>query len=170
MTLNKFSKIVLLAFAFSGSLNVFALDSDRKQAIQIEADQASLDQKNQVTVFSGNVIIKQGTLNIRAQNVRVAKDKSGNQQMSASGSPVYFSQELENKGKVEGQGNKVEYSSATHIVKLVGNAKVQRGGDVARGQSITYNTQTEVYSVVGGKTANGKSANRVSVVIQPSAR
>lgn len=167
---NKFIKIVLLTFAFSGSLNVFALDSDRKQPIQIEADQASLDQKNQITVFSGNVIIKQGTLNIRAQNVRVSQDKQGNQSVFASGNPVYFSQQLENKGKVEGQGNKIEYTSATHLLKLSGNAKVQRGGDLARGQSITYNTKTEVYSVSGGQKANGQSSGRVSVVIQPNTK
>ena len=170
MTLNKFSKTVLLSLAFSGCLNAFALDSDRKQPIQIEADQASLDQKNQVTTFSGNVIIKQGTLNFRAQNVRLSQDKNGNQSVTASGSPVYFSQQLENKGKVEGQGNKVEYSSATNVVKLLGNAKVQRGGDVARGQSITYNTKTEVYSVLGGKSANGKSSSRVSIIIQPNSK
>ena len=31
---------------------VFALESDRNKPIEIEADQGSLDQKNQVTTFS----------------------------------------------------------------------------------------------------------------------
>lgn len=152
----------------SGSLNAYALESDRNQPIAIEADQGSLDQKNQVTTFSGNVIIKQGSLNIRAANVRVSQDKSGNQTMNAEGNPVKFGQQLENKGYVEGQGTRVEYASATGLVKLSGNAKVQRGGDVAVGDVITYNMRTEVYTVLGGNVTGAKKGGRVSVIIQPT--
>jgi len=90
----------------------------------------------------------------------------------ASGSPVRFSQTLDdNKGTVNGQANNVTYSSAINLVTLTGNAKVQRGGDVAEGAVITYNTKTEVYTINGSSKSGAKSAaksGRVSVVIQPS--
>lgn len=168
MISNKKINAIFGMILLSGSLNAYALESDRNQPIAIEADQGSLDQKNQVTTFSGNVIIKQGSLNIRAANVRVSQDKSGNQTMHAEGSPVKFGQQLENKGYVEGQGNKVEYGSATGLVKLSGNAKVQRGGDVATGEVITYNMRTEVYTVLGGNVTGTKKGGRVSVIIQPT--
>lgn len=170
MTPNNHNRKRLLAavLLLSGSLNAHALESDRRQPISIEADQGSLDQKNQVTVFSGNVVIKQGSLNIRAAKVRVSQDTSGNQTMSAEGSPVKFGQQLENKGQVEGQGNRVEYASATGVVKLSGNAQVRRGGDIARGEVITYNMRSEVYTVLGGKAVGQKNGGRVSVIIQPS--
>lgn len=155
----------------SGSLNAHALESDRRQPISIEADAGSLDQKNQITVFNGNVIIKQGSLNIRANAVRVAQDKQGNQQIDAEGAPVYFGQQLEDKGYVEGTGNQVNYESSTGLVRLTGNAMVKRGGDVARGAAITYNMRTEVYTVLGSKiagTASGTKNGRVSVIIQPN--
>jgi lipopolysaccharide transport periplasmic protein lptA len=164
----KFAAAMLL---ISGSLNSFALNSDRMQPIAIEADSASLDQKNQVTVFSGNVLVKQGSIHIRAANVRVTQDKSGNQTMTAQGSPVYFRQQLDgDKGLAEGWGNRVEYSSATHLVKLIGNAKVQRGGDLAQGEAISYNTQSEVYTVLGGNVTGNKHGRRVSIIIQPSTK
>ena len=88
------------------SAPAFALQSDSKQPIQIEADQGSLDQAKQVTHFSGNVIIKQGTLNLRAANVRVSRNDKGEQFMAADGSPVKFSQTLDdNQGVVNGQAN-----------------------------------------------------------------
>ena len=147
----KFAAAMLL---ISGSLNSFALNSDRMQPIAIEADSASLDQKNQVTVFSGNVLVKQGSIHIRAANVRVTQDKSGNQTMTAQGSPVYFRQQLDgDKGLAEGWGNRVEYSSATHLVKL-----------------ISYNTQSEVYTVLGGNVTGNKHGRRVSIIIQPSTK
>lgn len=149
-------------------IQTHALESDRKQPIAIEADQGSLDQKNKITIFSGNVMIKQGSLNIRAANVRVSQDNKGNQTMQAQGGPVKFGQQLENKGYIEGQGSKVEYTSANGIVKLSGNAQIKRGGDIARGEIISYNTRTEVYTVLGSKAAGTKSGRRVSVIIQPT--
>ena len=161
---NKFAAVLLGVVC----VQAHALESDRRQPIAIQADQGSLDQKNQITVFSGNVVIQQGSLHIHAENVRVAQDKSGNQIMQAQGNPVKFGQQLENKGQVEGQGKRVEYSSATGVVKLSGNAQVRRGGDIAKGETITYNMRTEVYTVLGGKAAGAKNGGRVSVIIQPN--
>ena len=144
------------------SLQAHALESDRKQPIEIEADQGELDQKNQSTTFSGNVVIKQGTLNIRAASVNVVRSADGQQTMKASGSPVRFGQTLDGgKGTVNGEANQVEYSSASNVVKL-------SGGDKAEGAVITYNTRTEVYTVSGSKAAGGKPGKRVNIVIQPS--
>ena len=85
MTRKIFNAAVLSVLAAAAP--AYALESDSKQPIQIEADQGSLDQANQVTTFSGNVIIKQGSLNIRAGSVKVSRNDKGEQFMSASGSP-----------------------------------------------------------------------------------
>jgi lipopolysaccharide transport periplasmic protein lptA len=104
--------------------------------------------------------------------VTVSRNDKSEQLMKATGSPVKFSQELDGgKGVVNGQANTVTYSSAASLVTLTGNAKVQRGGDVAEGAVITYNTKTEVYTINGSAKSGVKSAaksGRVSVVIQPS--
>lgn len=173
MTRKTFNTPIFVLAALCAAAPAFALESDSRQPIQIEADQGSLDQANQVTTFSGNVIIKQGSINIRAGSVKVSRNDKGQQFMTASGSPVKFSQTLDgNKGTVHGQANKVDYTSASSVVTLTGNAKVTRGGDVAQGSVITYNTKTEVYTILGSKASGGKASStksgRVSVVIQPS--
>ncbi|MDO4878699.1 MAG: lipopolysaccharide transport periplasmic protein LptA [Neisseria sp.] len=165
-TLNAHALILGLLLA----AQAHALESDRKQPIEIEADRGELDQKKQSTTFSGNVVIKQGTLNIRAANVNVVRSSDGQQAMKAVGSPVRFSQTLDGgKGTVNGEAQQVEYSSASNIVRLTGNAKVTRGGDLAEGAVITYNTRTEVYTVLGSRAADGKKGKRVNIVIQPTA-
>ena len=148
-------KLLAVCLLTGISTHAWALESDRNQPIAIEADQGSLDQGNQSTVFSGNVQIRQGSLYINAARVEVNRDNAGNQTMRASGRPVQFGQQLEKDGMVKGQANEVRYASAS------GNARVERGGDMARGHSIVYNTRTEVYTVSGG------DKGRVSVLIQP---
>lgn len=165
--IQKIGKAFVLT-ALSATSPAFALQSDSRQPIQIEADRGSLDQTKQSTTFSGNVVIRQGTLNISASRVNVTRGGKGGESVRAEGSPVRFSQTLDGgKGTVRGQANNIAYSSAGSTVVLTGNAKVQRGGDVVEGAVITYNTQTEVYTVSGGAKSAAKSG-RVSVVIQPA--
>ena len=70
------ARALLLAAALLLPVAASALTSDRNQPIQIEADQGSLDQGNRSTEFSGNVVIQQGTMYIRAAKVRVVKASS----------------------------------------------------------------------------------------------
>lgn len=161
----------LFAFALALiAMPALALQSDRHQPITIDADQATLDQKKQTTTFSGNVIIKQGSIHVQAANVQVSQDQNGKQTIHATGSPVRFGQQLDSGDRIEGQGNRVSYNSATNTVQLIGNAQVKRGGDLAKGELISYNTRTEVYTVSGGKAAGTGNARRVHIVIQPTGK
>lgn len=161
----KINLLCMTLFA-SAIAPAWALTSDKSQPIQIEADKGELDKNNQTTEFSGNVIIRQGSLFIQAGSVRVVKAASGAQTIRATGSPVKFGQDLDRQGNVRGQANLVEYQSATGVVRLTGNARLQRGGDTASGGVITYNTRTEVYTVNGGSRSNG-AGGRVRITIQP---
>ena len=162
------TKRVVTVLALLVSSNAWALQSDQSLPIEIQADNGMLDQGKQVTVFTGNVVVKQGSIDIRAARIEVQRTNEGNQLMTATGSPVTFKQQLdEGKGWVNGNAQKVTYQSASGLVTLLGNAKVQRGGDVVKGNHITYNTKTEIYTAAGSKAASG-SDRRVTVVLQPS--
>lgn len=154
-------KILAVFCLLAVSMHAWALESDRQQPIQIEADQGSLDKQNQTTVFTGNVKMRQGSMYMNAARITAHKDNAGNQTIIADGKPATFGQQLEKDGMVTGHGDNVHYESLSGIVTITGNAQVNRGGDMARGAVIVYNTNTEVYTV--------KSApkGRVHVIIQP---
>ena len=59
-------KLLVTICLLISSLHIWALESDRHQPIQIEADQGSLDKQNQTTVFSGNVKMRQGSMYMNA--------------------------------------------------------------------------------------------------------
>ena len=140
-------KLLVTICLLISSLPIWALESDRRQPIQIEADQGSLDKQNQTTVFSGNVKMRQGSMYMNAAKITAHKDSAGNQTIIAVGNPATFGQQLEKEGMVYGKGNNVHYESKSGIVTITGNAQVNRGGDMARGAVIVYNTNTEVYTV-----------------------
>lgn len=159
---------LLLALLLSAALPAaLAEKADSSKPIEVSADSASLDQKQGINVFEGNVVITQGTLNLRAQKTVATRDSSsGRQKLLASGSPVFFRQKLDGKNEyVEGRGNRVDYDSANNTVVLTGKAQVVRGKDVVNGEQITYNTVTEVYQVQGQSASN--SNGRVTIILQP---
>jgi lipopolysaccharide export system protein LptA len=160
-------KIISMGLLLASSLlstNAWAEKRDRDQPIGVVADEGSLDQTKQETIFTGNVEVTQGTLKMTAQRVQVNRFENGTQKMKATGSPVHFQQKLEGKNEwVRGRGNTVTYDSASGQVILATNARVERDGDVVTGDTITYNTHTEVYTA-----KRGASKGRVSVVLQPS--
>jgi lipopolysaccharide export system protein LptA len=158
--------LMLALLLCTTSTIALAEKADSSKPIEVNADSASLDQKQGVNVFEGNVVITQGTLNMRAQKTITTQDASGRQQLLATGSPVYFRQKLDGKNEyVDGHASRVDYDSANNTVVLTGKAQVKRGKDIVNGEQITYNTVTEIYQVKGQGGSN--TAGRVTIILQP---
>ena len=57
-------KILLAAIAVALASPVFALSTDRDQPIEVHADQFNGDEVKQTAVYSGNVSVDQGSMNL----------------------------------------------------------------------------------------------------------
>lgn len=57
----------------------WAKKSDRDEPLYATADQLTSDDKTRVSVFTGNVVITKGTIEIRADRFEVREDAQGNQ-------------------------------------------------------------------------------------------
>ena len=58
------------------STNALAEAADRDKPINLEADSVKVDDAKQISTYSGNVILTQGTLIIRADKLIVREDLS----------------------------------------------------------------------------------------------
>lgn len=150
--------------------------ADRNQPVNIEANKVTVDDRNKVHVFEGNVVLTQGTLTIRGDKVVVNQDAEGFQKgvaTTAGGGLARFRQKREGKPDfVEGEAERIEYDSKTEKAKLFVRAKVNSAGDEVRGQYIEYDGYTENYLVNNGSApaaagAPGAPGARVSATIQP---
>jgi lipopolysaccharide export system protein LptA len=154
----------------AGAAPVWAEKADRTKPLTVEADQQSrIDMAKRIVAFSGNVVITQGTMNIRAERVEVRETAGGYHQASATGRPVVFRQKRDGVDEViEGRAESLEYDSRAETVRLAGGAVVRRlrGADVLdeiSGELITYSGGLEVFEVSGGSSAG----SRVRAVLNP---
>lgn len=159
---------VVLALALAGLLPGLAQaeKADRSRPIQIEADSVSMDDLSKSSVYQGNVIFSQGTLNITADRVVVHQDDKGVSTGEATGQPVHFRQKMEGGDEfLEARAQRIDYDARTETMKLTGDAWISRGNDELRGGVIIYDIRTERYQAQGASVDGGEG--RVRAVIRP---
>lgn len=159
-----------LLFSYCISLNASAEAADRDKPIELEADSVIVDDAKKISTYSGNVILTQGTLIIRAAKLIVREDKNGFQHSTSTGKPTTFKQKREGKNEyITGSGRRIEYDGRMDKVQLFTKAWVKRGEDIIYGDYISYDANAEYAEVIGGKKSEsgGSSSGRVKAIIQP---
>ena len=162
---------ILVSFALLGfSSQVLAESADRDKPIDLEADSVKVDDAKQISTYSGNVILTQGTLVIHADKLIVREDKEGFQHSTSLGNPTTFKQKSEGKNEyMEGSAQRIEYDGRMDKVQLYTKAWVKRGEDIVHGDYIMYDANAEYAEVIGGAKSSegGTSSGRVRAIIQP---
>ncbi|HEY0267865.1 MAG TPA: lipopolysaccharide transport periplasmic protein LptA [Methyloradius sp.] len=145
--------------------------ADRQKPIDIEADTVTVNDAKKTSTYTGNVILTQGTLEIRGDKLIVREDKDGFQHSTSTGMPSTFKQKMEGKAEyMQGNGQRIEYDGRMDKVQLYTQASVKRGDDVIHGDYIMYDANAEYAEVLGGgsQVATPSAPNgRVRAVIQP---
>jgi len=151
--------------------------ADRTKPLTMEADRpCTVDLVRQVSVCSGNVVIAQGTLVIRADRIELRETTDGYRAATALGTPskpaVYRQRRDGGQEELEGSAERVEYDARTDTLRFIGNAQVKRlRGSVAaediQGSVIVWDNAAELFSVQGGAATPGNPSGRVRAVLSP---
>lgn len=165
--------MMLLVVLASHQQLALAEQSDRDQPIELEADTVTVNDAKKISVYSGNVILTQGTLQIKADKMIVREDLEGFQHSTSTGNPTTFKQKSTGKDEwMQGSAQRIEYNARLDKVQLYTGAWVKRGEDIVHGDYISYDANAEYAEVIGGTKANpaGTPNSRVKAVIQPKNR
>ena len=171
-------KHLLTLFAllfFSIGNTAVAERADRDKPIHLEADRATVEDvkrkdSTRVSVFTGNVILTQGTLRITADKVVLREDVNGFRYATATGSLVTFRQKRDGVEEyIEGWSKRVEYDNKTDKIELFRQARLKRGEDEVKGDYISYNMNSEFFQVIGSNDRGVEAGDdsRVRIIIQP---
>jgi lipopolysaccharide export system protein LptA len=175
----RFLAVSLLALALSGAalLPAHAERADRDKPMVIEADKpGTVDLLRQQVVFNGNVVIVQGTMQIRAERVELRELPDGFRAATAfgaAGRPASFRQKRDGLDEtLEGSAERIEYDGRASTLRLVGNGSVRRlrGSTVAdeiNGALIVWDNTAELFSVQGGASSAANPGGRVRAVLSP---
>lgn len=149
--------------------------ADRDKPIHLEADRATVEDYKRkgefrTSIFTGNVILTQGTLRIQADKIIMKEDSTGYRYATAYGNLASFREKRDGVDEyVEAWSKRVEYDDKTDKIELFGNARLKRGGDEVVGDYIAYDIKRDFFQVNGSaEQKNDKQPNsRVRAIIQP---
>jgi lipopolysaccharide export system protein LptA len=145
--------------------------TDREKPVNVEADRMLVDDAKKESVFEGNVVVTQGTLQLRGDRVIVRQDGEGFSYGIAYGKPATFRQKREGYDEyIDGYAERLEYDGRKDLLQMFAAAKLTKGNDEVQGDYISYNAKTEFFQVLGrGKAADSPAdpSARVRAVIQP---
>ncbi|NIP73863.1 MAG: lipopolysaccharide transport periplasmic protein LptA [Gammaproteobacteria bacterium] len=141
----------------------WALSSDRTQPMHIEADEVTIDDKKQVSIYKGDVVVTQGTLRITADKLTVYAHQGDVQRMVAVGRPATYRQRPDDKDQdVKAEALTMEYLADREVVILTDQAKLWQGPNTFASERIVYRLDRD--QVDAGRKAGGE---RVRITIQP---
>jgi lipopolysaccharide export system protein LptA len=164
---------------WAGATAAFAERADRTKPLTMESDRpCTVDLARQLSVCSGNVVIAQGTMVIRADRVELRETTDGYRTATALGTPgkpaAYRQRRDGGEEELEGSAERVEFDARNDTLRFVGNAQVRRmrGGSAAediQGSVIVWDNAAELFSVLGGAATPSNPGGRVRAVLSPRA-
>lgn len=162
MSVLTFSVAMLLISPLS-----FSLPEDSQKPILISSNSAIKDDKLGLTIYQGDVDIKQGSLNIKADKVTIYSVAEEVTKIVAEGKPASFKQQPEiNKGDVLAKANTIEYRVSQKKITLTTEASLDQDGSSISGDKINYDMQAARIEAAGNTKSNGEDG-RINVVIPP---
>lgn len=153
---------------------VMALASDRDQPIELEADTADIDDLKGISIYTGNVILTQGSMVITADKLTLHNDKDKELEKAvAEGNKKLATFKQRPEGKTQdfkARAVTMIYFLKKDKIHLLKKAHVQQDGDTFSSNKIIYDTKKETVIATSQKDSQGKpvaSGERVKVTIQP---
>ena len=136
--------------ALPASAATTPVNSDRDKPITFAGDAGDANLQARGGVLSGNVVITQGSLSIRADRIVFKQNPDNSLSATAYGNPVAIRQKREGFDEYyEGYAQRIEYDGSNNLVELFDRALLKRGQDEIRSNYVSYNTSTEVFKAEG---------------------
>ncbi|RUR42548.1 lipopolysaccharide transport periplasmic protein LptA [Vreelandella populi] len=153
-------------FALAVPLSAAAQNS--QAPVEVEADRLDLDQRAGTAVYSGNVDIRQGNMQLRGERVEIQRNEAGELSLvTATGERAYLRNQLENEETpMEGWGRRVIYHVAERRVELIDQAELTQGRDQFNGGRLEYFIDRGV--VQARSDVSGSEPQRIRMTLQPA--
>lgn len=163
--------IVPFSLLLSLSGNLMALATDRDQPITLEADTADIDDLKGISIYTGNVILTQGSMVIKAEKLTLYNDKNKDLEKAIAVDKkklARFKQRPEGKTQdFKAKATTLIYYIKKEKIHLLENAHVDQEDGSFSGHKIIYDTKNETVIATSKKDKQEKpiSGSRVKVTL-----
>ena len=142
-------------------LSAPALESDRRQPVDIRAGEVTIDEQKGFSEYTGNVVLTQGSLKVTGDRLRVYLQRDRLQRIEVEGRPATLVQTPAiDQPPVHATAGRMEYDVAARTIRLDREAEVRQGPNRFRGEHL-------LYDIAAARVKARAEEGRVHITIQP---
>ena len=142
---------------------VLSKTADNEQPIHVEADSLEVRENDNISIYTGDVKLTQGSLEIRSDRLTLYFDDNKILTlMKMAGSPATLKQLNDSDVVITGQAMTIEYRESESTLLLFDKAKLTQGEDLIESNKIHFNIVSNNIEAGGAEPEN-----RVRMLIQP---
>jgi len=140
-------------------------DPDAQKPIEITADQLEFSKKSGKSIYTGHVIVTQGSMKLTGDKVIMLHPQQKIQKVEVYGRPAYFKKYLPTEKKWnQGHAQTIIYWATSKKIRLIGQAFFQQGNsNQISGPELIYDMNQQTLQA----HATEQEKSRIHVTIQP---
>ena len=165
--------LLLASLLAAAPAHLAALSTDQDQRIEIEADAGELDDAKNINIYTGRVIVVQGSIRITGDRMTVHyTDDNQVDTLVMEGRPATYRQLPDNSATYdEAQALRMEYRKLDNLVILLNQARVTQTSASFSGDRIEYDSANSRVKVTSEPAAvspgEPQNKERVKIIIPP---
>jgi len=166
-----FSLLPVFFCAFTLHTHAWAKSTDNNAPVHIEADQMEMREKEDISIYTGDVEITKGSIKITGDKIYI-KNKDGTlYSIKIDGSPATFYQLNDLNEAISAQSHKMKYLANEGRLELKKNAVLEKNKNRFSSEHIIYDTLKDIVKAgqnnTGNSKSNGQPPPRVKITIHP---
>jgi lipopolysaccharide export system protein LptA len=145
------------------SLTAQAQNKDFVEPVSVNSDNFDGSVKEKKLIYIGNVVVKQGSLLIKADRLEVDSSAGqGKEIFTAFGNQAVYSQLLDGDKPIQAMANEIRYEVSTRLLTLTGKAEINQSGSLVKSEKIQYDLEKQKLNA-----ESGKDTERVTTIFTP---
>ncbi|MBC6427630.1 MAG: lipopolysaccharide transport periplasmic protein LptA [Cellvibrionales bacterium] len=125
--------------------------AERDSPLDIEANQAEFREQEGLTIYRGDVRMRQGGIVLRADELQIYAADGRVRRVVAHGRPAQYEQQAgPERPQVAARANSIDYRLESDLIQLREEASLTQEGATLSGEQITYDLRTNRLRADGG--------------------
>ncbi len=137
----------------------------------IEADSVESNESTGLTVYRGNVDVRQGTMKVTGDTLMIERKGGKTRIVTVTGKPATYRQRPDNRDQdVTAEAYKLQFYPQSNLIKLEKSAKIEQRDNLFTGNVIEYDNQNDIIRAEGSISTTdigAETGGRVHMTIQP---
>ena len=157
----------LLLFVYLVSTPLSAQNTDKEAPVHIEADSVEMHERDDLSIYKGNVKITKGSIRITGDKILIQNRHGKLEHIKVNGKPATFFQLNDLNEEVSAQSFEMMYLAENSMLELNQQALLVKNQNRFSSEHIIYDAHNDIVKAGHGDKPTTNGQPRVKITLHP---